>query len=482
VIVAAALRIADYLRRSLKVLAQARVGLAAANGPEYAAAFYGITLAGAVVVPLPERLDDPLLSEVLADADTAITLADPKNVRRIADAIGSDVERLDLSAPGMRGCKSLELLDQIEDPALMLYTSGSTGKPKGVLLSHRNLLSNAASIRRYLPIAAGDRTLALLPFCHAYGNSVLQTHLLAGATVVVDGSTTFPNSIVDVLEAHRINSFAGVPEMYNGLLRYSDLGTRKLPQLRYMTVAGAAMSASTALEVADRIRPAQFIVMYGQTEATARLAFLPAAELRKRPTSIGRAIPNVELRIINEAGAPQAVGQPGELCARGPNIMLGYWRDAAGTAAVIRDGWLHTGDLATVDDEGFFYVVGRLRDQVKICGQKAAPGAITETLAGRLPGCQVAVVPFQGADGTRLALFVAAHTADDELAPRIRRVCSEALRRHERPSYVEVLEQLPLTPSLKVDGHLLAQRAAQRVIAAWGELNASSSMVLKRAV
>ncbi len=245
------------------------------------------------------------------------------------------------------------------DLAAIIFTAGSTGTPKGVMLSHGNFLANAASIIEYLGINRDDRALALLPFHHAYGNSVMQTHLLSGATLVQAGSVVFPNSIIDAIDRRRLTSFSGVPEMYRMLLGRSDLGRRPLPSLRCMTAAGGPLPPQLAAEVARRIAPARLVLMYGQTEAAARISYLEPDELSRRPGSVGRGIPGVEVQIVDAKGRSVRPGQFGQLRARGPNIMLGYWADPEGTRRVLRRGWLYTGDLGTVDGGGYLYLQGR---------------------------------------------------------------------------------------------------------------------------
>jgi acyl-CoA synthetase (AMP-forming)/AMP-acid ligase II len=433
------------------------------NSAEYLAGFYGTLLAGGVVVPLSERLEATRLERVLEDSGASIVLTTPFAAERRPMFGGRRVEQVNL-ADSPADLTQLAAAAGVgwDSPAMILYTSGSSGRPKGVLLSHGNLLANTQSILEYLPIRPTDRALALLPFCHAYGNSVVQTHLLSGATLIVDGSATFPNTIVDAMDCHRVSSFAAVPELYYALMSCSELGRRPLPSLRYMTVAGGALRPDAAREVADLISPASFFVMYGQTEATARLAYLPCEQLRRRPNSIGKPIPGVELRVQDSEGRALPCGEVGELCARGSNVMLGYWKNDEATARVLENGWLRTGDLATVDEDGFFYVEGRRNDQVKIRGMLVTPGAIADALSRRLPGCRVVIVPFALNNIKRLALFAAPRQRVPNLLGRIEKVCQDTLPRHELPSYIEIVDRLPMTDSFKIDRHSLSQRATRR--------------------
>ena len=310
----AALSVSSFLSSRPDFQSGSNVLLLAGNSPEYLAGFYGTLLAGGVVVPLPITIEPARLERVRADCAATVLLISPQLVKRRTDLARGPRERIDLtlgtppSAHRLAGDPAPE-----NELALLLYTSGSTSRPKGVMLSHRNLLANARAIREFLPIGRQDRALALLPFCHAFGNSVLQTHILWGATLVVDGSPAFPNTIVEALQRHRANSFAGVPDLYHALLSHSDLGRVPLPDLRYMTVAGGALQPEAAGQVAERIAPAQFFTMYGQTEATARLAYLPPDQLRRRPGSIGKAIAGVELQVQDDSGRQVPPGGVGEL-------------------------------------------------------------------------------------------------------------------------------------------------------------------------
>ena len=361
-LVAAARAIAGGLLTHPTFAPGARVVSLLPNCAEYIAVFYGVLLAGGVIVPLPPKTESGVLQQVLQSTEPTFVVTRSQIIQSRSDLHALPVEILELSQ---------RIVEDFPDPAgptvmtgkdlaAVFFTAGSTGNPKGVMLSHENLISNASAIQQYLGIRADDRALCVLPFHHAFGNSVLQSHLLAGAHLILDGQTVFPETIVQALQKHACTSFSAVPDLYRSLLERSSLGTTDLPALRYMAVAGGALRHELAVDVARRIAPAEFFVMYGQTEATARLAYVPPSHLPELAAgTIGRAIPGANLQIVDEQGRPVAPGEVGELRAQGPGIMLGYWRDPAATGERIRDGWLYTGDLATLDSQGWIIHKGR---------------------------------------------------------------------------------------------------------------------------
>jgi len=438
----------------------ARVALQLSNSPEYLAAFYGTLLADAVAVPLPVSLErlrrhkivelcrpDVLISRREDFHESGPSLA----TLRLPDDVGEEG-----SAPRRQGY----------DLAMLLFTSGSTGMPKGVMLSHRNLLANADSILHDLPIRADDRTLAILPFCHAFGNSVLQTHVLAGATLLLEGALTFPASIVEALRDLDATSFSAVPEVYAMLLKYGRLGERPLPALRYMTVAGGALRHDVAADIAERIAPATFHVMYGQSEASPRLASLSPGELHHRRGSIGKPIPGVELAIMDDAGRELPAGAVGMLCARGENMMLGYWEDPAATAEVLRgDGWLRTGDLAHRDDDGYFYLHGRASLLVKVQGHRVHPAEIESVVEASFPHALAVAIPMTRGDDTRFILFLAPRDDRPIDVAQVRATCQRELPPYKLPLHFEVLDRFPLTSGHKVDRAALGLRVPQIAVA-----------------
>ena len=186
------------------------------------------------------------------------------------------------------------------DVASIVYTSGSTGKPRGAVLSHLNIVSNTRSIVDYLELTSEDRVLAVLPFYYIYGKSLLNTHFFVGGSVVVDNRFLYPNVILQTMREQEVTGFAGVPSTYTILLSRSNLKNLKFPRLRYVTQAGGAMAPSVQKEVAEAFAPARLFVMYGATEASARLSYLDPGDLPRKWGSIGKAIANVELFVADE--------------------------------------------------------------------------------------------------------------------------------------------------------------------------------------
>jgi acyl-CoA synthetase (AMP-forming)/AMP-acid ligase II len=312
-----------------------------------------------------------------------------------------------------------------EWPALILYTSGSTGTPRGVVQTFRNVNANTRSIAQYLALDADDRALVVLPLYYCYGRSVLQTHLLAGGSVFLDGRFAFPRVVLEALGSEGCTGFAGVPLTFEIIRRQVDVASLPFPRLRYLTQAGGAMAPETIEWVRGAFRPARLFVMYGQTEATARLSYLPPERAEEKRGSIGVPIPGVELQVVDEQGRELPPGEVGHLVARGENVTQGYLDEPEETAAILHDGWLWTGDLAYRDADGFLFHRGRSKEILKIGGHRVSPVEIEQAIARHPDVAEAAVV------GVRHDLM--GEVAVAFVVPRPGRTPSEAeLRRHCR--------------------------------------------------
>lgn len=269
--------------------------------------------------------------------------------------------------------------------ALLLPTSGSTGSPKLVRLSLRNLVSNAESIAQYLGIGPAERAITTLPYNYSYGLSVINSHLHAGGTIVLSNRSLLERDFWQTLRAARATSLAGVPYTYEMLLR---LGLQRLdmPSIRTMTQAGGKLAESKLREVANacRARGIRFFTMYGQTEATARIAYLDPQHLDAKAGSIGKPIPGGALHLRNDCGEPITRAQEvGELVYRGDNVSLGYAEHSEDLArGDDNQGTLRTGDLARVDEDGFYFLAGRLSRFVKVYGVRISTDDVEKLFAG----------------------------------------------------------------------------------------------------
>ncbi len=344
-----------------------------------------------------------------------------------------------------------------EDLAAIVYTSGTTGLPKGVMISHGNLAENTDAICDYLGIGQDDRAMCVLPFTYSYGASVLHTHLYRGASLVLENSLMYPHRVLERMAEEEVTSLAGVPATFYLLLKRTDLEQYNLSSLRYVTQAGGAMDGARIARFRAAVPHADFVVMYGQTEATARLTYLPPEELDRRSGSVGRPLRGVEVQVRGEDGEVVPHGTVGEVCARGPSTMLGYWADPEGTSAVLRDGWLHTADLGFVDDEGYLYLRGRTRGMIKSGAYRIAPAEIEEVIRD-IPGVdEVAVIDVEDELlGEVVKACVVSRSGEDRiLRQRIQHACRERLARFKVPKVVQFYDALPRTGSGKVCKHLL---------------------------
>jgi long-chain acyl-CoA synthetase len=367
----------------------------------------------------------------------------------------------DLAAAPLRSTPDLTP----DRPALVLYTSGSTGVRHGVVQTFRNVDANTRSIVEYLRLTAEDRALLALPLYYCYGRSVLQTHLFVGGSVFLEGRMAFPRTVLEAIAAERCTGFAGVPLTFEIFRRQVDVSAIKLPRLRYLTQAGGAMAPDTIAWVRAAFRPAHLYVMYGQTEATARLSYLPPERADDKAASIGIPIPGVELRVVDGRGRELPPGQVGELIARGPNVTPGYLDEPDETAAILQDGWLQTGDLAERDSDGFFFHRGRVKEILKIGGHRVSPIEIEQVVARHPDVAETAVIgtPHQLMGEVPHAYVVPRPGVTPDEAELVR-YCRERMPAHRVPVGFTVVPALPRNESGKLLRAELATRHSERIL------------------
>ena len=459
-----------------------RIVLAQENSRDWIASYFGILKAGGVVVPVAAGARSDRLPYVVRDCSPAACIVDAATLPGLAAALGSSSaatfvrEAVPGKARTVLPDRTVALdqaidaassdhppdIDGIDDSlAAIIYTSGSTGTPRGVMLSHLNIRANTESIVEYLRISPADRMMVVLPFHYVYGLSLLNTHFYAGASLVVENRFAFPNVVLRAMQVHAVTSLAGVPSTFAILLHRSAMNRMSFPDLRYATQAGGAMPQALIREWQRLMPNVPLVVMYGATEASARLAYLEPAELSRRPGSIGRAIPNVELRVVREDGELAQPGEVGELVARGANIMMGYWSRPEESRAAFGPWGYRTGDLATADADGFLYLVGRKQDMLKVGAHRVGAAEIEEVLHEHHAVHQAAVV---GAPDEILGeVPVAFITQRDKctIDPEdLTLFCRQRLPEYKVPSRILVIDDLPRTEAGKIDKNVLRRAVA----------------------
>ncbi len=364
---------ASYLQREIGI--KKKVLLISANNLLFIKAYLAIIKSGNICVPLDPGIErsnfsyilditNPDFAFITKDIDKKLPIGELRHL--FPDSVS------DSEVSGLPWGDDQENKDENECCEI-IFTSGSTGKPKGVMISHRNIMANTASILAYLNIRSDDRMLVVLPFFYCYGLSLLHTHLRAGASIVLNNSFIFIGKVIKDLKELQCTGFAGVPSHYQILLRKSETFRKtSFPHLRYVTQAGGGLATVFIDEFRELFPEVKFYVMYGQTEATARLSYLPPELYEEKKGSIGRGIPGVELHIVNETGEMLQPGEMGELIAKGDNIMIGYYKDLSNSGSVIKDGWLYTGDLGFIDSDGFIFLNARRSDLIKIGGKRVS--------------------------------------------------------------------------------------------------------------
>ena len=333
------------------------------------------------------------------------------------------------------------------DLAALMPTSGSMGVPRLVMVSHRNLISNTEAIIRSQRLGTGERAMLIMCISYCFGASVMHTHLYEGGGVVFDSRFMFPDKVLQAINTYGCTTFAGVPFVYDILLRHSNLRSIPLPTLRRFLQAGGALSPESVRALSRIVPAAEFLVMYGQTEATARISCLPAARLGDKLGSAGLPLDNLEVRIVNEEGQELPKEQVGEIQVRGPSVCSGYLEDHESTERRFGGGWLKTGDFASSDEEGFLWIKGRANEFLKIRGRRVSIGEV-ETAVGNIPGvseCAAVGVKHSEVEEA-LALLVVADNPGDLLEERVRL----ALPPYWTCVSVKVVTELPRTANGKI--------------------------------
>ena len=440
------------------------------NGPEFAIAFHGVAAAGGRCTTANPLYTAGELTRQLRDAGASMLLTVPPFLAVAREAAQRAGCQLFVVGESGDAAPFSELLgepddaprvaiDPAADVAAILYSSGTTGLPKGVLLSHRNLVGNMVQSRPAFALSREDVVIGVLPFFHCFGLCVVLNHaLLAGATLV-----TMPRfeieTFVDLLERHRVTRAFVVPPIVRALARHPAVERRDLSALRHVLCGASPLDVELAQECARRVG-CPVTQGYGMTEMSAATHVVPVAGGADKPGSIGPPIAGTECRLVDlDSGQDAAAGARGELWMRGPQVMRGYLHNPVASAAMIdSDGWLHSGDLAVADADGWFAIVGRVKELIQFKGLQVAPAELEAILQAHphVADCAVVGVPDEEAGELPKAFVVAAADELDEDA--LVRFVARQVAPHKRIRIVEVVDEIPRSPAGKILRRVLRER------------------------
>jgi acyl-CoA ligase (AMP-forming) (exosortase A-associated) len=466
-----------------------RVGIYMEPSAAQALSILAVCRAGGVFVPINEVLFPDQVAHIANDCRMRGLVASEGRLARVKEALAStETIRFVVAgteeAPPDLGVEARRFQDLVEesvprdwrewsiekDLAALIYTSGSTGRAKGVMLNHAQIMAGATIVSTYLEITQVDRTLAALPFSFDAGLNQLMTAMLHGATVVIK-PFVFARELVQTLADEEITGMGAVPPLWSLMAQPSSgLHKHAYPHLRYISNTGGAMPVTVLETLRKHLPTTKVFLMYGLTEAF-RSTFLPPEELDRRPTSMGKAIPDTEILVVDEEGKPVKPGEVGELVHRGPTVSMGYWGQPELTARVLRphphlptelggeEKVCYSGDLVRTDEEGFLYFVARRDAMIKSSGFRISPTEVESVLfqSGGLREAAVIGIPDELL-GQSIKAFVVPRDGESVDADALLAFCAERMPRHMVPRRVEALASLPKTGSGKIDYPALRRR------------------------
>jgi acyl-CoA synthetase (AMP-forming)/AMP-acid ligase II len=378
-----------------------------------------------------------------------------QNCRHLKQIIVAGTPSWDAALAGERSAPPARKAIDI-DLAAIIYTSGSTGDAKGVMLTHRNMLTAATSVSTYLGTRADDVILCALPLAFDYGLYQLIMSVRTGARLVLERGFAFPAKVLQRVVDEGVTTFPGVPTMFALLAELESLGSWDLSRIRTVTNTGAALSTKHVGFLQRTFPTARIFSMYGLTECK-RCTYLPPEDLDRKPASVGLAIPNTELWLVDEDDRRVGPGEVGQLVIRGATVMRGYWEKPEATARKLRPGplpgeqVLYTGDLCRLDEDGYLYFVGRMDDIIKTRGEKVAPKEVENALVS-IPGVREAAVigvpdPVLG---QAVKAFVTLERGARLGAEELRREAQARLEPFCVPKTIVVVSELPMTSTGKI--------------------------------
>ncbi|EUC21255.1 Long-chain-fatty-acid--CoA ligase [Burkholderia sp. BT03] len=461
--------------------ATARIGAVLVNiNPAYRLAEleYALNKVGCKAIISAEKFKSSMYLEMLQELAPELASATPGALRaaRLPD-LRIVIRMCDTETPGMltfsdvieRGRTAFDpaRLDAIgatldaNDPINIQFTSGTTGNPKGATLTHRNVVNNARYIAMAMRLTEQDSLCIPVPLYHCFGMVLAVLACVSvGAAMVFPGEAFDPGATLKAVAEERCTALHGVPTMFIAELDHPDFAIFDLSRLRTGIMAGSPCPIETMKRVVSQMHLAEITIAYGMTE-TSPVSFQSSTTdpLDKRTTTVGRIQPHLEVKVVDPLGSIVPVGETGELCTRGYSVMNGYWGDEAKTRESVVDGWMHTGDLATIDAEGYCNIVGRLKDMLIRGGENIYPREIEEFLFRhpKIQSAQVFGVP-DSKYGEEVCAWIVVRAGEHLTAEDVQEFCRGQIAHYKIPKYIRFVDELPMTVTGKVQKFVMRER------------------------
>ena len=434
-----------------------RVGVMLPNVPQFAVAYYGVLRAGGVVVPMNPLLKEREVDYYVQDSGARFLFAWHVVPAATTDAAGTAGAGLIEVAPGeferliATFDAELDIASRAaEDTAVILYTSGTTGHPKGAELTHFNLSRNAqVTATTLLGLDTADVILGCLPFFHAFGQTCCLNAAVQARSTITLMSRFDASGALDIIASEGVSVFEGVPTMYSALLEQQTRHPRQTGSLRVCISGGAALPVETLHRFEETFNCA-ILEGYGLSE-TSPVASFNHPGRRRKAGSIGTPITGVDLRLIDNEGRDVPAGEPGEIAIRGHNVMKGYWHKTDETAAAFVDGWFRTGDIAKVDEDGYYYIVDRKKDLIIRGGFNVYPREVEEVLYEHPAVLEAAVIglPHESL-GEEIGAAVALREGQSASPEELQQFVKARLAAYKYPRKVWLVDSLPQGPTGKI--------------------------------
>jgi long-chain acyl-CoA synthetase len=431
-----------------------RVGIMLPNVPYFPAVYYGVLRAGAVVVPMNVLLKGREVAYYLSDSGAKLLFA-WHGFLEAAEQGAGDVEVVAVKPGEIEGLifahEPAEAVAEVaaDDTAVILYTSGTTGKPKGAELTHANLRKNVTAAVALFGLGVGDMIFAGLPLFHSFGQTCTMNAAVCSGAAITLLPRFDPTKALEILERDACTVFEGVPTMYGALLNHPDRASADVSALRVCASGGASMPVEV-MRGFEEAFGCKILEGYGLSE-TSPVASFNHPDRERKPGSIGTPLAGVEFRLIDDAGADVAPGQIGEILIKGHNVMKGYWQRPDATAEAIKDGWFATGDMAKVDDDGYYYIVDRKKELIIRGGYNVYPREVEEVLYEHPAVREAAVVGMAHDEwgeevGAAVALKDGGSVTEAELIAFVK----EQVAGYKYPRRIWFVDELPKGPTGKI--------------------------------